>query len=441
MHTHFNISSDTQAILLLCGALGRPIGEFSPLTLGQYNVLALALNKIGKRPADLLGVTDSNNSIIADICAIPNENHRVTAATPERILALLRRGLTLSTALDKWASYGVHVISRADKLYPQRLRDHLKAKAPALLYYVGDEQLLLGGGMAFVGSRDITDDAAEALKKVVRECTKSGMMIISGGARGADQIAMQEAISYGGKAIGVFPCDLLKASLDTTYRDAIAEGQTLLLSAFDPELRPYNYGQVAMERNKYIYGMADACFVAQSGIGKKSGTWNGAEEELKNEKANPVFVYMGNPPSEGCVALGKKGAIVWDNHKTVTQNIEVASSKKKIEKYVCDSLFDFSVAEKEQSTVECQVHVFSEDRKESLCPYEAFLVHLKDLLQKPHKETDVRKKLTQTLDLLPSQLKHWLMRAEEEAIYIRKKYQQGKKTCVMLEANDSRKLI
>lgn len=440
MNTHFNISLDTQAILLLCGALGRPTGDFSPLTLGQYNVLALALNKIRKRPADLLNITDSNDSILADLCAIPNENHRVKAATPEQILGLLRRGVSLSTALNKWASYDVHVISRADKLYPQRLRDHLKAKAPPLLYYIGDESLLSGGGMAFVGARDITNDAAEALKKIVRECTNIGMNVVSGGAKGADQISMQESLSCGGKVIGVLPSGLLKASLDATYRDAISKGQTLLISAFDPGLSPYNYGQVAMERNKYIYGMADACFVAQSGIGKKSGTWSGAEEELKNEKANPVFVYMGTPPSEGCVALTKKGAIAWDNHKTVTENIKDASSKRKPVEYVCDNLFEFSVAEKSQTTIEDYAPPSLEDKKELLTPYGAFLSYLKDLLQKPHKETDVRKKLVQKLDLLPSQLKHWLTRAEQEMIYIRKEYQQGKKKCVMLEDHDARKL-
>jgi hypothetical protein len=108
--------------------------------------------------------------------------------------------------------------------------------------------------------------------------------------------------------------------------------------------------------------------------------------------------------------------------------------------YVCDNLFEFSVAEKSQTTIEDYAPPSLEDKKELLTPYGAFLSYLKDLLQKPHKETDVRKKLAQKLDLLPSQLKHWLTRAEQEMIFIRKEYQQGKKKCVMLEAHDACKL-
>ena len=55
MEMNFSISPDTQAVLLLCGALGHNDRELSPITPGQYNVLAMALNALGKRPADLIG--------------------------------------------------------------------------------------------------------------------------------------------------------------------------------------------------------------------------------------------------------------------------------------------------------------------------------------------------------------------------------------------------
>lgn len=438
MNNDFKISLDTQAVLLLCGQLGRMGGEYQPLTLAQYNVLALALNKLGKRPADLLEVVDSNNGILDEVCALPNENRRVTAATPERILGLLRRGVSLSTALDKWASYGVSVVSRADDLYPKRLRDHLGVKAPMLLYYAGCEDLLPGGGMAFVGSRDINEDSAEALKKVVGQCVNAGMNIVSGGARGADQTAMHEAFSLGGKVIGALPCDLLKFCLDPINRDALADGRALLFSAFDPEVRPFSYGQAAMDRNKYIYGMADASFVAQSGIGKKCGTWAGAEEELKNEKANPVFVYMAEIPSEGCVDLAKKGAIPWDMGKGVAENLAVVSSKTKSAKYECVDLFDFSAAEPEPIPYGNKVVQVSEGeekiKNDYILPYEVFVNHLKDLLQVSRKESEVKKKLISKLDLLPSQFKHWLEKAELDGVVVRKEFLNGKKKCVMLQS-------
>ena len=346
MNIDFSLSPDTQAVLLLCGALGRNDRELPPLTLGQYNVFATALNTIGKRPGDLIGASGPNDALVGEACAVPNANGRVKSASPERIAALLRRGVTLSTALDKWASYGVRVVSRADESYPARLRKHLGAKAPALLYYAGNAALLSGGGMAFVGARDITEEATDVLRSVVRGCVDLGMNVVSGGARGADQAAMQEAFSVGGKVIGALPCDLLKACLDPSNRDALAGGNALLFSAFDPEERPFRYGQVAMNRNKYIYGMADACFVAQSGKGTKSGTWSGADEELKNKNRNPIYVYLGENPSEGCVDLAKRGAVAWDSTKTVAENLAESARAERPVALEQDDLFGgFSAAE------------------------------------------------------------------------------------------------
>lgn len=438
MDIDFSLSPDTQAVLLLCGALGRNDRELPPLTLGQYNVFATALNTIGKRPGDLIGASGPSDALVGEACAVPNANGRVKSASPERIAALLRRGVTLSTALDKWASYGVRVVSRADESYPARLRKHLGAKAPALLYYAGNAALLSGGGMAFVGARDITEEATDMLRSVVRGCVDLGMNVVSGGARGADQTAMQEAFSCGGKVIGVLPCDLLKACLDPSNREALAGGNALLFSAFDPEARPFNYGAVAMGRNKYIYGMADACFVAQSGIGLKSGTWSGADEELRNKNRNPVYVYLGECPSEGCVDLAKRGAVSWDPAKTVAENLADGSKGGRSMALEQDDLFNgYTVAESvvpygvsgNKSTA---VDNSARDAAE-MTPYGLFLALLRDFLSAPRKETETKKRLGNKLDLVTAQVKHWLEKAESDGVVVRKEFPSGKKKCVMLE--------
>ena len=225
MDVGFSVSDDTQVVLLLCGALGRADSTAQPLTTAQYNVFAKALNSLGKRPADLVSGGLPNEELIAECCAMPNDNGRVQPIEKSRIITLLRRGVTLSAALDKWSSYGVHVISRADAAYPERLRKHLGEKRSPLLYYAGNADLLSGGGMAIVGSRDIREDAANMIRKVVRGSVDLGMNIVSGGARGADQTAMQEAFDCGGKVIGALPCDLLKSCLEPMNREALT-GET-----------------------------------------------------------------------------------------------------------------------------------------------------------------------------------------------------------------------
>lgn len=421
MKIDFSLSPDTQAVLLLCGALGRKDRELPPLTPGQYNVFASALNTLGKRPADLIGLGGPNEALIHEACALPNTNGRVESAPPDRIAALLRRGFTLSTALDKWASYGVRVISRADEAYPARLRKHLGPKAPALLYYAGNAELLPGGGMAFVGARDIAEEATEMIRYVVRSCVDLGMNVVSGGARGADQAAMQEAFSVGGKVIGALPCELLKACLDPANREALSGGNALLFSAFDPEVRPYSYGPVAMDRNKYIYGMADACFVAQSGKGSTSGTWSGAVEELKNKERHPVYVYLGKKPSEGCKDLLEKGAKAWEEDKSVEENLKTTFSGETACLRYGEQLELFGGLVAGESQAPYGKGTPEEDRPAgklapvaggAVRPYDAFYAELRRFLCDSRKESDVKKHMAQACDLLPSQVRKWLQRAE-----------------------------
>ena len=438
MDEDFMLTPDTQAVLLLCSAFGRKNCAFAPLTLPQYNVFAKALSGLGKRPADLL---ELDEELIGDLCAQPSSNPRVSMPEKDRILGLLRRGVTLSTAVDKWSSYGVHVVSRADSHYPKRMRDYLIGKAPALLYYAGNAQLFAGGGMAFVGSRDLSAEAGEAIRKVVRECVDLGMSIVSGGARGADQTAMQEAFACGGKVVGALTCDLLKACLEPSNRDALSNGGALLFSVSDPELSPTNYGAAAMDRNKYIYAMADGCFVAQSGIGSKSGTWSGAVEELKRENHHPVYVFLGDPASEGCVELLKKGALKWDMEKSVAENISLSADAKHPKTLQQDDLFgSYSAAESvapygadKENRVDAPVTQAEATLGEKQTPYELFLECVKELLTAPRKEAEIKKRLGSKLDLIAAQVKHWLEEAEKTGVVVRKEYKNGKKKCVMLE--------
>lgn len=333
----YSVSDDTQAILLLCGTLGTSGSKAPVLTLPQYNALAQSLHGLGKRPADLL----HDAELVEKACAIPPENTRLKEpASPERIKALLDRGFALSMSLNRWAQYGVRPVGRGDAQYPSCMKKYLKAKAPAVLYYAGNEALFSGGGMAVVGSRDISPEASDAIRRVVRECVNADMAIVSGGARGADQISMQEAFERGGRVVGALPGDLLKACIARENRDALARGQVLLFSAVDPDERftPIN----AMDRNKYIYAMADFAFVAQSDT--KGGTWTGAVEELKRPDHHPLYVYMGHVRIEGCAKLVEKGGIEWPPDATLPSMLAKARavSSEKPPLASQPTLFDFA---------------------------------------------------------------------------------------------------
>ena len=225
-----------------------------------------------------------------------------------RLETLLARGVQLGFSVEEWQRNGIWVMSRSDGDYPVRYKKHLKDKAPPLLFGVGNKALLTGGGVAIVGSRNV-DAVGEAFtRKAAEACARSNMPVVSGGARGVDQVSMDSAIDTGGTSIGVLAENLLKKSLEKRWRHAIADGRLLLISPFHPNAR-FTVG-TAMGRNKLVYAMADFGLVVSSDY-KKGGTWTGALEELRRDNNRPVFVRAGDNVPLGNEKLREAGAIEW----------------------------------------------------------------------------------------------------------------------------------
>ena len=160
--------------------------------------------------------------------------------------------------------------------------------------------------MAVVGSRNIDNEGELFTRKVAEESARQGIQIVSGGARGVDQIAMLTALGAGGMVLGVLADSLMKAAVSGKYRNGIREKQLTLISPYNPDAR-FNVGN-AMGRNKYIYALADFGLVVASEY-QKGGTWAGAREELKRESARPVFVRDEDGVPDGNDALKKMGAL------------------------------------------------------------------------------------------------------------------------------------
>ncbi|MDD2740663.1 MAG: DNA-processing protein DprA [Rhodocyclaceae bacterium] len=269
----------------------------------EYNNLAFHLREMKAQPADLIS-PDAINLIRA--CQ--------TVVDENRLKQLLARGFLLSQAVERWHARAIWVVSRADADYPQRLKTQLREKSPALLYGCGDISLLDSGGLAIVGSRHVDDSLVNYTLEIGRLTARSGKALVSGGAKGIDQAAMRGALSAGGKVRGVLADGLEKMALEREYRNPLLNGQLVLISPYDPNAG-FNVGH-AMERNKFIYALADASLVVSSDVGK-GGTWTGAVEQLNKQKSVPVYVRSTGEPSEGLEALLKKGAISWPNPQDV----------------------------------------------------------------------------------------------------------------------------
>ena len=289
------LTEDTKAVILLCGVFGKDRSE-KPLSLKEYSSLVRWLIEVQMRPGDLL-----QNEPIA-------EASKGSGMDKQRLESLLSRGVQLGFAVEEWQRNGIWIISRSDTDYPARYKKHLKDKAPPLLFGVGDRSLLKGGGLGIVGSRNVDQEGEAFTRQVAELCAHNRMPVVSGGARGVDQISMTAALEAGGVTIGILAENLLRKSLERSARHGISDGRLLLLSPYHPNAR-FTVG-TAMGRNKLIYAMADYGLVV-SAEHKKGGTWAGAQEELKREISLPVFVRVGNNTPQGNNKLLDLGAIPW----------------------------------------------------------------------------------------------------------------------------------
>ena len=300
------LTEDTKVTTMLYATLGNEQVQ-KPLSLTQYSALVFWLMRANLRPKDLL---QKEVAIAAG-----REAFGYTTAQ-NQLTSLLSRGVALAFAVEQWNRNGVWLISRSDETYPIRLKKHLKDKAPPLLFGVGSLDLLTKGGLGIVGSRNVDEAGAMFTQEVAADCAKNNITVVSGCARGVNQISMKAAFDAGGSSIGIVADSLLKKSVDSHARKAIADKRLLLLSMQHPNASFSVKG--AMERNKLIYAMADSALVVSAEY-QKGGTWAGAVEELKRKNARKVFVRMDSPQSNVPSGNGKlldMGATSWE-HTTV----------------------------------------------------------------------------------------------------------------------------
>lgn len=295
------LSANTKAILLLTAPLivGRGSDISDLLKPSEYKRLAIYLREIKHQPADFVS---SDSTKLLRACQ--------TVIDEKRLQKLLARGFALSQAIERWQSRAIWVVSRADPEYPRRLKNRLREDAPAVLYGCGDRSLLESGGLAVVGSRHVDDVLIDYTMSIGQLAARSGVTIVSGGAKGIDQAAMRGALEAGGKVCGVLADKLERTAMNREHRNLLLDGQLVLVSPFDPSAG-FNVGN-AMQRNKLIYALAEAALVVSSDL-KKGGTWSGATEQLEKFNFVPVYIRSTGEKSEGLDALQKKGAFLWPN--------------------------------------------------------------------------------------------------------------------------------
>lgn len=188
----------------------------------------------------------------------------------------------LAFIAEQLESEGFQVIPINSPDYPTVLKNNLKVKSsPPVLYIKGKKSLFQEEAVAIVGARKSGNLALEFTDLVAKKSVQEHKVVVSGFAKGVDKQALDSSIKYNGKSIIVLPQGILTFQTGfKNYYQSIVNGDVLVMSTFFPKAS-WDVG-LAMARNKYIYGLANEIYVAESD--NKGGTWEGAMDGLKRQR-------------------------------------------------------------------------------------------------------------------------------------------------------------
>ena len=286
-----HLSDNAKAVIALTTRLGNR--ERPSLSPTRWHRFAVALSDADMHPSEVFA---------------PDFDPALPGAPTDIVLAvqeLLADAAASTVAAADLQNRGIWTLTIVDDDYPAAFSERLGKLAPPVIFGVGPTSLLAERGIGIVGSRDVTEDGAAAAASIARAAADAGYTVVSGGARGVDQLAMNAAYTAGGAVIGIV-ADSLQARIrkPDTLR-ALDSGRTTLITQEAPSsgFTPAS----AMERNKLIYAMAHVTVVVASDE-DKGGTWNGATEALKAGNG-VVAVWRGPGEGPGNAPLVETGAV------------------------------------------------------------------------------------------------------------------------------------
>jgi DNA processing protein len=143
------------------------------------------------------------------------------------------------------------------------------------VFYAGDITLLNRKSISIVGTREVSDEGWLRASRLARELATSGIVVISGLARGVDTAALESAIAAKGGVAAVIGTPLSKAYPAENYQLQETIWQShLLLSPFAQD-EPVFKGNFP-KRNRVMAAISDATVIVEAS--DTSGTLHQAAE-------------------------------------------------------------------------------------------------------------------------------------------------------------------
>jgi len=203
--------------------------------------------------------------------------------SPAQVAALRRPASDPETDLAHCAMDGFRVLLPRDSEYPLRALQRLGRAAPPLLFAQGNLDLLNCPALGVSGSRRSAPASLAAASDLAREAASQGWVVVSGGARGADEAAHLGAMAGAGTVV-VLPTGLFQPKLRRETLRHLESGKTLMLSEFPPEFG-WTAG-CAMQRNRLLAALSQVMVLVEPG--RQGGT--GGTGRLARKLGLPLFI-------------------------------------------------------------------------------------------------------------------------------------------------------
>ncbi len=208
----------------------------------------------------------------------------------------------IAKEIKQAASLGARHVFLVDADYPALLAQ--LDNSPAVLTVRGDIELAARPVVAMVGARNASAAACRFARTLARELTDSGVVVVSGLARGIDTAAHQGALAAATIGVIAGGIDIVYPPENAELQEAIAK-DGLLIAEMPPTTEPR--ARHFPHRNRIIAGMALGTVVVEAL--PKSGSLITAR--LAGEYGREVMAIPGSPldpRSRGCNQLIREGA-------------------------------------------------------------------------------------------------------------------------------------
>ncbi len=242
---------------------------------------------------------------VSDFFRMEPRELELTGLFPEEVRAVRERNWAAAekeVALLKKNRIGI--IFSNDDDFPPGLSEIYDP--PELIYFIGDRALLRKSKLAVVGSRRGSAYGQAALNRVLPDCCRAGLVIVSGMAFGIDSMAHRIALREKGGTIGVNAGGLLRLNPPgnaALISRIIDQGGIISEFPLDVTPRPFLFPI----RNRIISGVSRAVLVVEAAL--RSGSLITARLAL--EQNREVLAVPGNIDSylsQGTNRLLQQGA-------------------------------------------------------------------------------------------------------------------------------------